>query len=126
MLTLLGLTLYAPPGEAAPAPADTATGAGGFSGIIIWLLIMVALFYFMIILPQRRRTKNFNEMMSKLKEGDRIVTAGGIVAKVITIKGDSIRIRSGNNAELDVTRRSIAAIIGKGETEDVEPEIGKK
>ncbi len=126
MLTLLGLTLYAPPGEAAPTPADTATGAGGFSGIIIWLLIMVALFYFMIILPQRRRTKNFNEMMSKLKEGDRVVTAGGIVAKVITIKGDSIRIRSGNNAELDVTRRSIAAVIGKGETEDVEPEIVKK
>ncbi len=126
MLTLFGLTLYAPPGEAAPAPTDTAPGAGGFSGIIIWLLIMVALFYFMIIMPQRRRSRQFNEMMSRLKEGDRIVTAGGIVGKVITIKGDSIRIRSGNNTELDVTRRSIAAIVGKGDTENVEPEIGKK
>ena len=87
---------------------------------------MVALFYFMIIMPQRKRDKNFKSMMSKMKEGDRIVTAGGILGKITMIKGDSVRIRTGSGSDLDVTRKSISAILAKGDSTDVEPEVDKK
>ncbi|MBO8165683.1 MAG: preprotein translocase subunit YajC [Thermotogae bacterium] len=114
MFPFLGFVTYAPV-TSEPAPAAPTSGVGGLSGIFVWLIIMVALFYFMIIMPQRRREKQFKQMMSQLKVGDRIVTAGGILGKVVTIKDNTVRVKTGNGSEIDVTRRSITAIIGKGE-----------
>ena len=125
MFPLLSFVAYAPPTGAEPqAPTTSAPAAGGgIASIVIWLVIMVALFYFMIIMPQRKRDKQFKNMMSALKVGDNVVTAGGIIGKVTMIKGDSVRVRTGNGAELDVTRRSIGSIVGKGDSKDVEPDV---
>jgi len=133
MFPFLEFLAYAPADGSASADAAAETGqvaasagGGGITGIIIWLVIMVALFYFMIIMPQRKRDKNFKSMMSKMKEGDRIVTAGGILGKITMIKGDSVRIRTGSGSDLDITRKSISAILAKGDSTDVEPEVDKK
>jgi len=133
MFPFLEFLAYAPAdGSVSPEAATDAgqaaasAGGGGITGIIIWLVIMVALFYFMIIMPQRKRDKNFKNMMSKLKEGDKVVTAGGILGKVTMIKGDSVRIRTGSGSDLDITRKSISAILSKGDSQDVEPEVDKK
>ncbi|AKI96976.1 preprotein translocase subunit YajC [Kosmotoga pacifica] len=124
MFPFLGFITYAPV-TSEPAPAVPTSSVGGLSGIFIWLIIMVALFYFMIILPQRRREKQFKQMMSQLKVGDRVVTAGGILGKVTAIKDNTIRVRTGNGSEVDVTRRSITVILGKGESPE-EVEVEKK
>ena len=122
MFPILGFIAYGPavPETTSPAP----TGAtGGVAGIIVWLVIMIALFYFMIILPQKRRDKKFKELMSKLKVGDKVITVGGIIGKVTNIKDNTVRIKTGNGTEIDVARRSITAILGKGTPADIDPEI---
>ncbi|MFO7881369.1 MAG: preprotein translocase subunit YajC [Kosmotogaceae bacterium] len=128
MSELLGFVLYGP-ATSEPAQTETAAtnGAGGMTGIIIWLVIMVGLFYFMIVFPQKRREKKFKQMMEKLKVGDRVVSAGGIIGKVTNMEKNTVRIRTGKGAELDLTRRSITAILGKQEgTENVEPDVEQK
>lgn len=129
MFSVLSFIAYAPAGDvAAPSTDPGAATSGGFSGIIIWLVLMVAFFYFLIIMPQRKRDKQFKQMMEKLKVGDRIVTAGGIIGKITLIKPDSLRIRTGTGTELDVTRKAIAVVVNKGENdkEEVEPDVNVK
>lgn len=129
MLSMLSFVAYAPVGDAVAPAADagTATG-GGFSGIIIWLVLMVAFFYFLIIMPQRKRDKQFKQMMEKIKVGDKVVTAGGIIGKITLIKPDSLRLRTGAGTELDVTRKAIAVVVnrGEGDKEEIEPDVTVK
>ncbi|RAM59185.1 membrane protein, partial [Mesotoga sp. SC_3PWM13N19] len=55
MFSILSFIAYAPAGDVAAPSADVGASTGGFSGIIIWLVLMVAFFYFLIIMPQRKR-----------------------------------------------------------------------
>jgi preprotein translocase subunit YajC len=129
MFPILSFIAYAPAGESAAPAADAGTAVGGgFSGIIIWLVLMVAFFYFLIIMPQRKRDKQFKQMMEKLKVGDKIVTAGGIIGKITMIKPDSLRIRTATGTELDVTRKAIAVVVNRGENEkeEIEPDVTVK
>ena len=79
--------------------ADTAAGAdagavGGFSPIIM-IIIMVALFYFMLIRPENKRKKEAEQMRSAVKVGDRITTIGGVTGTVVTVKDDKFVIETG-------------------------------
>ena len=56
-------------------------GAGGFTGFIP-LILMFVIFYFLLIRPQQKRTKEHRQMVSNLKKGDRIVTSGGIHGRI--------------------------------------------
>lgn len=74
------------------APVDP--GAGLF-GMLPMLLIMVAVFYFMIIRPENKRKKEAEELRSNIKNGDKITTIGGIVGKVVDVKEDKFVIETG-------------------------------
>jgi len=56
--------------------------------MIIMLVVMVAVFYFMLIRPENKRKKEAEEMRSAVKEGDEITTIGGIVGTVVSVKDD--------------------------------------
>ncbi|HQC37452.1 MAG TPA: preprotein translocase subunit YajC, partial [Thermotogota bacterium] len=71
-----------------------------------------AMFYFLIIMPQRKRDKQYKTMMNELKVGDKIVTIGGIIGKVISLKDQTVDIQTADT-KLEITRRSISAILGK-------------
>jgi preprotein translocase subunit YajC len=78
------------------------------------LIVIFALFYFLLILPERRREKRAREdLFSKLKKNDKVITNAGIIAVVATIKDDEVtlRIDETSNARLTVRKSSIAAII---------------
>ena len=70
------------------------TGMFGMSTIFM-LVIMVAIFYFMMIRPENKRKREAEAMRSALKVGDEIVTIGGICGKVVQIKEDKFVIESG-------------------------------
>ena len=70
------------------------------------------MFYFLIIMPQRKRDKQYKTMMNELKVGDKIVTIGGIIGKVISLKDQTVDIQTADT-KLEITRRSISAILGK-------------
>ena len=98
---LLGITVaYA---EAAPAAGTNAAGAemGATGGaqlisMLVSMVLMVAVFYFLLIRPQRKKDKKVKEMLAALKSGDRICTIGGIYGTITKIKDDTITIAVGS------------------------------
>jgi preprotein translocase subunit YajC len=86
-------------------------GAGG--GIIgfLPLLLMVPFLYIVMIRPQQKRQKQWQEMLATIKAGDRVTTAGGLRGIILSLKDDTIVIRVGpDNTKLEVARTAIAAV----------------
>ena len=74
--------------------APQANPAGGLIGMLPMLLIMVAVFYFMLIRPENKRKKEAEQLRSAVKNGDKITTIGGIVGTVVDVKSDSFVIET--------------------------------
>ncbi|MBO5322602.1 MAG: preprotein translocase subunit YajC [Oscillospiraceae bacterium] len=64
-------------------------------GMILMLVIMVAIFYFMLIRPENKRKKEAEQLRSSVKVGDKITTIGGIVGTVVDVKSDKFVIETG-------------------------------
>ena len=78
------------------------------------LVAMFAIMYFLLILPEKKRTKKYNTMLSELKVNDEVLTRGGIVGKIITIEEDQMVIQSGpDRVRFRVTKNSIAQKLNK-------------
>ncbi len=77
--------------EAASAP----TAVGGMTSTIVMLVIMLAVFYFMLIRPENKRKKEAEQMRSAVKVGDRITTIGGICGTVVSVKDDKLVVETG-------------------------------
>ena len=69
----------------------------GGPATIIYFVAMVAIMYFLIIMPQRREPKKHQEMVDSLKTADQVVTFGGLVGEVLFIKDDLITIKTGDS-----------------------------
>ena len=91
-------------------------GLGGFAGLMPFLLIII-IFYFLLIRPQQKRQKQLQETISALRIGDRVVTTGGILGVITTVRDSSFIIRSADKTMIEIARSAIADI-------DREPEKG--
>ena len=78
------------------------------------LLLIVAIFYFLIIRPQQRRQRQLQETIANLKIGDRIVTTGGVIGVITTVRDTSFLIRSADKSILEIARTAIAGIDEEG------------
>ena len=72
-------------------------GSGGLLGTIILMVVMVAVFYFLLIRPQRKREKQTTEMRNKIEIGDGVVTIGGVIGRVVSIKDETLLIETGTD-----------------------------
>ena len=68
--------------------------APGIGGILLPMVLMMVIFYFLLIRPQTKREKERKKMVEALKNGDSVVTRGGIVGSVQSVKNDTLTIRS--------------------------------
>ena len=96
-----------------------AAQAGGGSGLALFapVLLIFGVFYFLLILPQQRRQKKWQQMLSDLKTGDKVVTSGGLKGTIFSIKDDSITLRvPPDNLKLEVSRASIMSVTTQDET----------
>jgi len=92
------------------------TGTGGTSSdqtgsiwpMIGFLVVIFALFYFVMIRPQRRRQKEQQTMMQGLQKGDKVITAGGIFGTIDSLGEDSVVIKVEGGTTLRVARGSVA------------------
>ena len=73
----------------------TSAGGADMMSTIIMMVVMVAIFYFMLIRPENKRKKEADDMRASLKVGDEITTIGGIVGKIVDIKGENIVLETG-------------------------------
>ena len=93
----------------AHAMAGGAAQQGGGSGMegIVMLVIMFAIFYFLLIRPQQKRAKQHKELVQSLKAGDEVVTAGGIHGKVTAVQDTIVTMEIASNVRVKVNRSSI-------------------
>ena len=77
--------------------SDTTTSTASMWSSLIMLVLIIVFFYFLIIRPQRKQEKKEKEMRDALEVGDEIVTNGGIVGIVFSIKDDTALIETGND-----------------------------
>ena len=92
-------------GGCIPAGADEGTST---IYMIIFLVLLFALMYFLMIRPQRKRRKEHQELIQELKRGDKVITAGGIYGVIESTGEDSIIIKVESGATMRVARNSVA------------------
>ncbi len=86
-------------------------------GTFIMLFAFIAIFYFLLIRPQRQQQKRHEAMVKSLKRGDEVATVGGVVGKIIHIKDDRLTIKTGEDTRLVVERDKVARVFAPGEEE---------
>lgn len=87
-------------------------GGGLFGSIATFLpfILIFGVFYFLLIVPQRKRQKELQEVISNLKAGDKIITTGGIMATITAVRDGSLLIRSADKSILEITRSAVAGM----------------
>jgi preprotein translocase subunit YajC len=85
-------------------------GSAGWLGFAP-LIFIFAIFYFLLIMPQQRRQKKWQQMLNELKTGDKIVTTGGLRGTIVALKDDYIHLRvPPDNLRMEVSRGSVASV----------------
>jgi preprotein translocase subunit YajC len=96
------LLLFTPSGQGGP----------GISAFVLQIGLFIAIFYFLLIRPQRRQAAQHKQLLESLQRGDQVVTSSGIVGEVVHIKEDRVTIRSGE-AKFEILRSGIASITNR-------------
>ncbi len=84
-------------------------GPGGGLTAFIPLLLMFAVFYFLLIRPQQKKQRDLKEMLDSLKTGDQIVTSGGLYGTIIGFGEDNrVKVKIAENVKVDIARSAIS------------------
>ena len=85
------------------------------SSFLVPLVIMAAIFYFLLIRPQQARMKQHKQMIEAVKRGDTVVTAGGLVGKVTKVKDDGeLIVEIADNVQVRVLKSTLTDVRAKG------------
>ncbi|MDT7603078.1 MAG: preprotein translocase subunit YajC [Acidobacteriota bacterium] len=90
-------------------------GGGSFLISLMPFFLIFGVFYFLIIMPQRKRQQQLKATIDELKAGARIVTTGGIVATVTAVRETTLLVRTADKSMLEITRGAVAGLFEGGE-----------
>ena len=76
---------------------------------LVPMILIFVIFYFILIRPQQQKAKQQQAMLKTIKSGDKVLTSSGIIATVITVKEDSVSVRSADS-KFEITKSAIAEI----------------
>jgi preprotein translocase subunit YajC len=80
-------------------------------GMFAPLIFIFAIFYFLLIMPQQRKQKKWQQMLNDLKNGDKVTTSGGLRGTIIALRDDSLHLRvPPDNLRVEVTRASVVSV----------------
>ena len=89
--------------------ADLGQLASQMGGILPIILIMV-IFYVLLILPAQKRQKKITQMLSELKNGDKVITTGGVFGTIVGIEDDAIQLRIADQVKIKVLRSAVGGL----------------
>ena len=103
-----------------------AQGAGGTGGdlfaMIVPLILIMAVFWFLLIRPQQKKAKEHQELIQGIRRGDVVATAGGMIGKVARVVDDNeILLEVADNVRMRFQKQAIAEVRAKGEPVSAEP-----
>lgn len=87
--------------------------AGGIMGFLP-IIILFAIFYFLLIRPQQKKAKEHQEMIANLKKGMRVVTSGGIYGTIQSIDDTTLGLEIAEKVKIKVSRANVSAVISEG------------
>jgi len=90
----------------AAAPGPAGSPLGGF----VPLILIFAVFYFLLIRPQQKKEKERKNMINTLKKGDSVVTSGGIYGTVVNLKPTTIELKIDENTKIQILKNAISGI----------------
>jgi preprotein translocase subunit YajC len=90
-----------------------AGGEGGGFGAFIPLILMFAIFYFLLIRPQQKKAKAHKQLLASIKKGDRVVSSGGLHGVVTGLSDDVVTMEIAPKVRVKVSRGSISGITGR-------------
>jgi len=88
----------------------------------IFVLALLALVWFMLIRPQRRRQQEAQRLLETISVGKEIVTAGGLFGTVTAVDGDEVRVEIADGVEVRLAKRAVAGVVSEDEEPEDEPE----
>jgi preprotein translocase subunit YajC len=93
--------------------AQTAPGVGGPGQLLNFLplVLVFVVFYFLLIRPQQKKTKDHQQMLSRLKRNDEVMTSGGIYGKVVALTEEVVTLEIAPNVRVRVHRPQISAVL---------------
>jgi len=102
---IAGLTIPATFALAAQAPQS-----GSIAPLLLPLVLIMVIFYFLMIMPAQRRQKKVTEMLKNLKNGDKVITSGGIHGTIVGLEDDAIQLRVAEQVKIKVSRSAVAGL----------------
>ena len=85
---------------------------------LIPFALVLAIFYFVILLPTKNRQKKVEAFLASLKEGDKVVTSGGIFGSIAKIREDAVQLQIAPNVRVDISRAAIVGYQGQAPVVD--------
>lgn len=104
--------LVSPPAfaqQSGPA-GGAADGSSFLMQFVVPMALVFAIFYFLLIRPASKKQKALQEMLKNLKNGDKIITTGGIYGQIAGITDDVVQLKVANGVKIDVARNAIAGL----------------
>ena len=84
---------------------------GSMAGFLIQMILVFAIFYFILIRPQQKKMKEHEEMLNAIKPKDEIITGGGIKALVVKADTDTLTVEISKGVEVVITRSSVREVV---------------
>ena len=99
--------------------AGGAAGGGDFISSLLPLVLIFVVFYFLLIRPQQKKMKEHRAMVEALRRGDQVVTAGGLIGKVVKVKDeDEVEVELAEGIKVRVVQSTITTVLNKTEPAD--------
>ncbi|HEY0702924.1 MAG TPA: preprotein translocase subunit YajC [Candidatus Acidoferrales bacterium] len=87
-----------------------APGQPGGIALFLPLILIMVIFYFLMILPAQRKQKKVTEMLTSLKNGDKVITNGGIYGTIVGLEPDAVQLRVADQVKMKIARSAIAGL----------------
>ncbi len=95
------------------AADPSASTSGSMVTTLVTFVLIILIFYFLMIRPQRKRDKEAKAMLDSLKKGDKVVTIGGIHGTVVTVKDTTVVIKVDDSARIEFSKNAISTVTNK-------------
>ena len=104
------------------AQVQSAPKAGGQNPVsmLVMMGVIFAIIYFLMIMPQRKKQKETQNMLNNMKKGDKIVTVGGLLGTVGNVKETTVMVKIADNTIVEFRKTAIASIINETGTTEVD------
>ncbi|MGC1401479.1 MAG: preprotein translocase subunit YajC [Thermodesulfobacteriota bacterium] len=103
-----------------PGGGSGGSGAGGYAGMIP-LVLMFVIFYFLLIRPQQKKSKQHKELLANLKRGDSVITSGGIYGRIAEINDNIIVLEVADKMRIKVARGFVSGLAGTAQDAPPQP-----